>query len=415
MSISGYLALGIATSGFFVESTSSGYVRQAFSFRDSIRGQIGGYPSGLVTFSTSSAATSISAYAFYNTITGGVPLLVYPLAQPKQFGVFNPITVNPNDVAFSTADYMSNEGMSVTPTGIVANSGLPSIGQPGLRNALINGSMDFWQRGTSTTTFGYCADRWTYGAAGGTVTVARQAVTEASVLDAGLTYWARLTTAGTTSIQLAQKIEGVRTFAGSTVTLSFYAKCGSGTVALGYLLSQQFGTGGSPSSNVDTFAPNITLTTTPQRFTTQITLPSIAGKTKGTNGDDVLAWVFNFPGSIALDISLTGMQLELGGTATPFERRPEEVEFALCQRYYQTGQVWFGASASAASQSIGYIATFVATMRTTPTIALTTPSVTGATGLASSNVGAASFIVSALSSGANYVTFSSPFTASAEL
>jgi hypothetical protein len=35
---------------------------------------------------------------------------------------------------------------------------------------------------------------------------------------------------------------------------------------------------------------------------------------------------------------ITGVQLEVGSVATPFERRPYGLEFMLCQRYYQTYQ-----------------------------------------------------------------------------
>ncbi|MFX9081421.1 hypothetical protein ABTN40_20310, partial [Acinetobacter baumannii] len=49
---------------------------------------------------------------------------------------------------------------------------------------------------------------------------------------------------------LAQRIEGVRSLAGQTVTVSFWARriAGSGNIAVD--LNQYFGTGGSPSASV---------------------------------------------------------------------------------------------------------------------------------------------------------------------
>jgi len=44
---------------------------------------------------------------------------------------------------------------------------------------------------------------------------------------------------------------------------------------------------------------------------------------------------FNLAGNINNYMAITGVQMELGSVATPFERRPYGTELALCQRYYQ--------------------------------------------------------------------------------
>jgi len=64
---------------------------------------------------------------------------------------------------------------------------------------------------------------------------------------------------------------------------------------------------------------------------------------------------------------ITGVQLEVGTVATPFERRPFGTELALCQRYYwQGGNGWAGIfnSSSTARFSGGY----PTVMRSAPTV-----------------------------------------------
>jgi hypothetical protein len=68
---------------------------------------------------------------------------------------------------------------------------------------------------------------------------------------------------------------------------------------------------------------------------------------------------------------ITGVQLEIGSTATPFERRLYNAELANCQRYYIKYGTYAGTSivgqGSAYSTTTGYGAiAFPVTMRTTP-------------------------------------------------
>jgi hypothetical protein len=70
---------------------------------------------------------------------------------------------------------------------------------------------------------------------------------------------------------------------------------------------------------------------------------------------------------------ITGVQLEAGSVATPFERRPFGTELALCQRYFQR----FSAIAST-TRRVG-TTTLLGTMRATPTLTVTFDAGSGAT------------------------------------
>ena len=204
------------------------------------------------------------------------------------------------------------------------------------RNRLINGNFDIWQRGTSfTLTSGsaYTADRFYVGAASGSVTQQTFTLGQTDV-PGNPTYFAKYTiSSNSQNYEFLQKIENVRTFAGQTVTFSFYARQPTGTVAISARLVQDFGTGGSPSSLVVTSLGAVSLTSSWQRFTFTAAVPSISGKTLGTNNNSSL-WVgFQITNTATGEIDFAQMQIETGSVATPFERRPYGTELMLCQRY----------------------------------------------------------------------------------
>jgi hypothetical protein len=74
----------------------------------------------------------------------------------------------------------------------------------------------------------------------------------------------------------------------------------------------------------------------------------------------------NFLAAAANTFYLTGVQLEVGSVATPFEHRPYGMELALCQRYYQINSAAF---TSNVTSGIGYGAwtSFPVQMRVAPT------------------------------------------------
>jgi hypothetical protein len=77
----------------------------------------------------------------------------------------------------------------------------------------------------------------------------------------------------------------------------------------------------------------------------------------------------NVLGTLSATWYITGVQLEVGSVATPFERRPYGTELALCQRYFETTNFTApGVYISAAGVSIYGIHNYKVTKRANPTI-----------------------------------------------
>jgi hypothetical protein len=211
------------------------------------------------------------------------------------------------------------------------------FGQAG-KNKIINGDFGIWQRGTSfsLTTAAYTADRFRCSADTST-TFSRQAFTAGTAPVAGYesSFFLRAATgAGTSYVDVSQPIEDVRTFAGQTATFSFWAKANSATTLVSFF-RQSFGSGGSV--NVDTAGSSSSLTTSWQRFTFTVAIPSISGKTIGT-GSALIPVLYCNSGAASKSIDIWGVQLERGSKATPFQTASggsQQAELAMCQRYYQ--------------------------------------------------------------------------------
>jgi len=184
-----------------------------------------------------------------------------------------------------------------------------------------------------------------------------------------------------------ERIEGVRTLAGKTVTLTFYAMAASATPSIGVEFIQSFGTGGTPSVDVDTIGVTTkVLSTVWTKYTVTVAIPSILGKTIGTAGGDYLAIRFWFTagttfttrsggiGNQAIGISISHLQLEEGGVSTAFEYRPIATEQQLCSRYQQriggvSGEILclgVGTGTGGTANSIVGVIPLPQPMRTTP-------------------------------------------------
>jgi len=242
--------------------------------------------------------------------------------------------------------------------GNTAFGGMPYGTSSFLRNRIINGNMQVWQRGTSFTGSGsisYTADRWcNIQYSGSTPTISQ--VTSIGL--AGFQYALRIQrTSGNTntaSLNLSQSIETLNCYdlAGQSITLSFYARVGanySGTTGVRSYIATGTGTDqniyGTYTGSVATAQTNST-TTSWQKFTQTITVPS--------NATEIAIYFDNSACSgtagAADYYDITGVQLEQGSVATPFERPLISKQLADCQRYLPA---WSSTSAGATALTFG--------------------------------------------------------------
>jgi hypothetical protein len=283
--------------------------------------------------------------------------------------------------------------MSLTqvPSVMMANSGAEFYSN----NYLINPSFEIWQRGTSVTnwgSFGYTADNVQIGYDGTPPsgrTLSRQTFTpgQTDIPEGDPRYYLQydFPICGTPTNYLRFPVENVRTLAGKNAVFSFWARVPSGTMTIGVAIAQEFGTGGSPSSGVYPAATNYTVTTTWQKFTYTQAMSSLTGKTIGTNNNDMMWPAIWCPTNAAGTLQLANIKLEEGLIATPFQKRPIQVDLALCQRYYvkyngTAATTVFGpVYVYAATAGIAYIAT-PQPMRSTPTLTISNLAVWNTTG-----------------------------------
>jgi hypothetical protein len=235
------------------------------------------------------------------------------------------------------------------------------------KNKIINGDFAINQRSftstTTTATFGF--DRFILSATDGTSTYSAETFTPGAAPVAGYesTNFARLVSTGqtlTTALtSINQKIEDVRTFAGQTVTVSFWAKASTGTPSVAASLWQEFGIGASATTQQGS---KIEITSSWARYSVTISLPSVSGKTIVSNSALRLFLITSagstrdaYTGSLGIQsvtIDFWGVQVEAGLVATAFQTATGTLqgELAACQRYYWRGT----GSATVATHALGF-------------------------------------------------------------
>ena len=284
-----------------------------------------------------------------------------------------------------------------------------NIGQiGGRRNIIINGSQQVAQRATSVTDVGgsqgyFCTDRFKSTISG---TAARYTVSQDSDAPAGFSKALKYdVTTADTSVAAAEfhaisyRAEGqdISHFEWGTsdakkCTFSFYAKATTAqTVVVNFVRS----TSGTARSVSKAFS----VTTSYQRFTH--TFPAdtggsaqvetnaaglaihigfgagsnFAGGTINETWEDVtnanrFAGVGSLASSTDNNFFITGIQLEVGEQATPFEHRSFGEELALCQRYFEFVNGGIDAGMSVSTSSIQFVYRYRVNKRASATAAL---------------------------------------------
>jgi len=236
------------------------------------------------------------------------------------------------------------------------------------RNLIINGKFSIFQRGTGATTVNgndvFAADRfkgWANG--GGTYTVEQST----DVPNNEFEYSAKLTNTGVDSsvaagdnYRWATDIEGYNVSQlgyghsdAKAVTLSFWVKSSLAGTYCGALYS-------TTASRHYIYEYTISSANTWEKKTITVSSGDTTGSWNKTNGNGLrIYWGFGsgstyqgtagawtagekwetsnqaaWIGSASATFFITGVQLELGETATPFEHRSYGDELARCQRYF---------------------------------------------------------------------------------
>lgn len=217
----------------------------------------------------------------------------------------------------------------------------------GFKNRLINGGFSVAQRGTSFSSLGsgavaYGLDRWFAfrGAYAANLNMSQQAGFS------GLPYCMRIQrtsgTSGTQAMVFGQVIESINMLdlAGQTITFSVFMRSGAnysgGAVNMDIYSSTALnqtsaGLAAGSWTGLTTVASQAkTITSTGTLYTVTATVPANA-QSLGVE----IYWYPTGTAGAADFIEITGIQLEVGSTATSFDYRPYGTELALCQRYYE--------------------------------------------------------------------------------
>jgi len=206
---------------------------------------------------------------------------------------------------------------------------LPTEGSLSGRNLLTNGAMQIWQRGTSfSTNSAYNADRWNVdnnSGGGGQSTDAPDGFTYSLKIDPSSG-----NAALRQAIELPAAGEGGVFRSGQKFTLSFYVKSANAGEAINIFAASATSVGATTTAQVSAQTIGTTTTSWVRHIFTFTS--------NNVGGSDTCYNIVPFVVSPSGATYWTGLMLEEGSQASPFEHEPVGVTLSKCQRYFQHHQ-----------------------------------------------------------------------------
>jgi plastocyanin len=338
----------------------------------------GGGGGGTITFDTDPPESGNSVGDIWIDSNSGIKYHFFDDGDSLQWVEFGPISPESNNVytkdetdnLFSTITYTKSETDNLLSTKQNTSPVLTSYQNDGVsfRNRIINGDMRIDQRNNGaavTVNDGapYVLDRF-FGqdATGGAFTMQRSSVAPAGFTNSLLiTVTTADTSLGATELaRVTQRIEGSNvtdlgwgTADAQTITLSFWVRSSLTGVFGGSLTNSAFNRSypftytisAASTWEYKTIAiPGDTTGTWLTNNGSGIELNfglGVGSTFSGTAGSWSASGLLSATGAVSvigtLDATwqITGVQLEAGSVATPFERRPFGLEDTLCKRYFQ--------------------------------------------------------------------------------
>ena len=262
---------------------------------------------------------------------------------------------------------------SVSTTNLTVNgNAFPTAGPLSNRNLIINGDMQVAQRGTTSTSAGYqTVDRFGTTVASLSATQTQESLSSGDPFNEGFRYFYRqentsTSTASSARMIIYQRMEGQNiaqsgwnyTDSNSFITLSFWVRASVAQTYYVQISTHNVGTQYNYPSSFSVSADTWTKVTkqipgnSNLAFTNsnteglRVNFNAFLGTDRTDSGVSDNTWATYATGTQCPDMTstwantanatfdITGVQLEVGEVATPFEHRSYGDELARCQRYF---------------------------------------------------------------------------------